>query len=114
MQVEQSEDESAAHLRYKTAIPLPQLKCDVPGVAYVVFERPASEAPTGKWFSIYIDIHDYNLNTLLGNFSNTLKFVVKDCDPQTGEPDEEGFDDEYLVCSLSIQLLQTNTNKADN
>ena len=33
-----------------------------------------------------------------GTFLNTLKFTVKDCDPNTGEPDEEvGFDDEYVV-----------------
>lgn len=31
-------------------------------------------------------------------FTNTLKFVVKDCDPSTGEPDEEGYEDEYVVC----------------
>lgn len=30
-------------------------------------------------------------------FSNTLKFVVKDCDPNTGEPDDEGYEDEYVV-----------------
>lgn len=30
-------------------------------------------------------------------FTNTLKFVVKDCDPSTGEPDEEGYEDEYVV-----------------
>ena len=29
---------------------------------------------------------------------NTLKFVVKDCDPNTGEPDDEvGYPDEYVV-----------------
>lgn len=24
--------------------------------------------------------------------------MVKDCDPSTGEPDEEGYEDEYVVC----------------
>lgn len=33
-------------------------------------------------------------------FSCTLKFVVKDCDPNTGEPDEEGYEDEYVVRKL--------------
>ncbi len=33
-----------------------------------------------------------------GSFLNTMKFVSKDCDPTTGEPDEgTGFDDEYVV-----------------
>ena len=39
-------------------------------------------------------------------FTNTLKFVVKDCDPSTGEPDEEGYEDEYVVCvNLPSDLL---------
>ena len=33
-------------------------------------------------------------------FTNTLKFVVKDCDPSTGEPDDEGYEDEYVVSKL--------------
>jgi len=32
------------------------------------------------------------------SFSCTLKFVVKDCDPATGEPDDdEGYEDEYVL-----------------
>lgn len=32
------------------------------------------------------------------SFSCTLKFIVKDCDPNTGEPDDdEGYDDEYVL-----------------
>ena len=30
-------------------------------------------------------------------FTCTLKFIVKDCDPNTGEADEEGYEDEYIV-----------------
>ena len=30
-------------------------------------------------------------------FTCTLKFLVKDCDPNTGEADEEGYEDEYMV-----------------
>ena len=35
-------------------------------------------------------------------FTNTLKFVVKDCDPTTGEPDEEGYEDEYQVEDIDV------------
>lgn len=31
-----------------------------------------------------------------------MKFVVKDCDPTTGEPDEEGYEDEYQVEDLDL------------
>ena len=49
-------------------------------------------------------------------FTNTLKFVVKDCDPSTGEPDDEGYEDEYVVSNrinplspmIHIQILQTD------
>lgn len=30
-------------------------------------------------------------------FSCMMKFTVKDCDPNTGEADEEGYEDEYVV-----------------
>lgn len=32
-----------------------------------------------------------------GTINNTLKFVVKEIDPQTGEADDTGYDDEYQV-----------------
>lgn len=32
-----------------------------------------------------------------GTFSCTMKFTVRDCDPDTGVPTEEGYDDEYVV-----------------
>ena len=37
------------------------------------------------------------LFTVTGTFSCTRKFLVKDCDPNTGEPDDDGYEDEYVV-----------------
>lgn len=38
-------------------------------------------------------------------FGATLKFIVKDCDPNTGEPDsDEGYDDEYTLEDLEISV----------
>ena len=42
--------------------------------------------------------------------------MVKDCDPSTGEPDDEGYEDEYVVSNridplssmIHIQILQTD------
>jgi len=44
-----------------------------------------------------------------------LRFVVKDCDPNTGEPDsEEGYDDEYMLEDLELtvadQIQKTKKN----
>ncbi|RUP50466.1 coatomer subunit gamma [Jimgerdemannia flammicorona] len=69
-------------------IPAPKLEYNNPGVSYVAFKKD--------------DPDDYPLTT----FSNTLKFIVKDCDPTSGEPDEEGFEDEYQA-SLGFLMKYT-------
>ena len=47
---------------------------------------------------LFFQISSLFLCSVTCTFTNTLKFVVKDCDPSTGEPDEEGYEDEYVVC----------------
>ncbi|XP_072418986.1 coatomer subunit gamma-2 [Chiloscyllium punctatum] len=37
-------------------------------------------------------------------FSCTMKFVVKDCDPNTGLPEAEGYDDEYVLEDLEVNV----------
>lgn len=40
-----------------------------------------------------------------GVFGVTLKFIVKDCDPNTGVPDsEEGYSDEYILEDLDVTI----------
>lgn len=65
-------------------IPYPSLTSDVPGVVYVSFTRndPAEYA--------------------IGAFGCTLKFISKEVDPTSGEPEEEGYDDEYQVEELDL------------
>ncbi|KAF0485587.1 Coatomer, gamma subunit [Gigaspora margarita] len=71
-------------LEEEFVIPASKLAYDQPGSVYVAFKRTnLDECP-------------------LGSFSNTLKFVVKDCDPTSGEPDEEGYEDEYLVEDVEL------------
>ncbi|XP_037945317.1 coatomer subunit gamma isoform X2 [Teleopsis dalmanni] len=48
-------------------------------------------------------------------FGATLRFIVKDCDPNTGEPDsDEGYDDEYMLEDLEVtvadQIQKTKKN----
>lgn len=60
------------------------------------------------------NLNNSNLNNtnvfvfqFLGTFGATLKFVVKDCDPTTGEPDtDEGYHDTYMVSNF-IQLYSS-------
>lgn len=65
-------------------IPYPSLTSDVPGVVYVSFTRN--------------DPVEY----AIGAFGCTLKFVSKEVDPTSGEPEEEGYDDEYQVEELDL------------
>ncbi|CAO3587908.1 unnamed protein product [Absidia cylindrospora] len=67
-------------------IPATKLEYNVPGYIYVAFEQEDPE------------------DLAVGTFSNTLKFVVKDCDPTTGEPDPEGYDDEYQVEDVEMLI----------
>lgn len=81
--LESSDDDSASLLQPEYSIPLEKLVYNVLGSIYVVYKRPQGITPSGT-------------------FSNVLKFVVKDCDPNTGEPDEEGFEDEYQVEDVDL------------
>ena len=41
----------------------------------------------------------------IGTVSAVLKFVVKDCDPTTGEPDsDDGYPDEYVLEDLEMAI----------
>ena len=68
-------------------------------------------------FCVFIFLHFF-LFLVTCTFTNTLKFVVKDCDPSTGEPDDEGYEDEYVVSNrnnplspmIHIHILQTDLN----
>ena len=57
----------------------PSLPYEKPGTTYTVVRLP--DDPT----------------QVTSTFSCTLKFIVKDCDPNTGEADDDGYEDEYVV-----------------
>ncbi|KAK4495046.1 hypothetical protein PRZ48_013373 [Zasmidium cellare] len=65
-------------------IPVPLLKTDEPGTVYTSFSRPADQA------------------FVPASFTNLLKFTLKEIDPTTSEPEEEGYEDEYQVGDLDI------------
>lgn len=65
-------------------IPIPSLAANSSGVVYVSFTRESAD--------------EYQL----GSFSNSLKFVSKELDPESGEPEEDGYDDEYQIEELDL------------
>lgn len=83
-------------------LPAEKLEYNVPGTIYVAFEREdEGDFPAGKKeFGSYV-LFDTD-GWFIVNFTNTLKFEVKDCDPTTGEADPEGYDDEYQVEDVEV------------
>ncbi|KAK3710209.1 coatomer subunit gamma [Vermiconidia calcicola] len=77
-------EDGASALEDEWVIPVPLLKQDEPGTAYVSFKRPADES-----FSA-------------ATFTNVLKFTQREIDPSTGEPEDSGYDDEYEVGDLEL------------
>lgn len=65
-------------------IPVPSLAPNTTGVVYVSFSRTDSRAYA------------------TGSFVNTLKFISKEVDPESGEPEEDGYDDEYQIEELEV------------
>ncbi|KAJ8702064.1 coatomer subunit gamma [Pleurotus ostreatus] len=66
-------------------IPLPSLSAATsPGIVYVSFTRESPETYT------------------IASFQCTLKFVSKELDPSTGEPEEEGYEDEYQLEEVEL------------
>lgn len=63
----------------------------------------------------FVILFKINFNLFLATFGATLKFIVKDCDPNTGLPDsDEGYDDEYMLEDFEItvadQIQKTKVN----
>ena len=66
-------------------MPIPSLQsANSPGVVYVSFTRDDPAA--------------YQI----ASFQCVLKFVSKEVDPSTGEPEEEGYEDEYVLEDLEL------------
>ncbi|XP_052213767.1 coatomer subunit gamma-2-like isoform X2 [Dreissena polymorpha] len=67
-------------------VPCPKLPYDSPGTTYTLVRLPEEAT------------------AVTGTFSCTLKFIVKDCDPNTGEADDEGYDDEYVLEDVEVSV----------
>lgn len=82
----------------RAVIPCPKLAYGEAQAAYVIVEFPNDVASSAA------------------TFGATLKFIVKDCDPSTGEPDsDEGYDDEYMLEDLEITVAdQVQKTKKSN
>merc|ERR1712224_256737 len=62
-----------------------RLATDEPGKVYVAFQKVNGEGALP-----------------VSTFSNVLKFTSKEIDPSTGEPEAEGYDDEYEISEFDL------------
>jgi len=70
-----------------TTVPCERLEYNIKGTSYAIIATPADMS---EW---------------IGTVSAVLKFVVKDCDPTTGEPDsDDGYPDEYVLEDLEMAI----------
>lgn len=67
---------------------------------------PCTKLPYSEVGSTYVIVEFPNdVPSSVATLCATLKFIVKDCDPATGQPDShEGYDDEYILEDLEITL----------
>ncbi|KAI0220326.1 coatomer subunit gamma [Massospora cicadina] len=49
-----------------------------------------------------VSVDAAGVDPVAAEFACCLKFTAKDCDPNSGEPDEDGFEDEYTVDNLKL------------
>ncbi|XP_069485721.1 coatomer subunit gamma-2 isoform X2 [Ambystoma mexicanum] len=68
-------------------IPAISLSYNQPGMCYTLVRLPEDD-PTA----------------VSCTFNCTMKFVVRDCDPNTRVPDDEGYDDEYVLEDVEVTL----------
>ncbi|KAG9085136.1 coatomer subunit gamma [Ceratobasidium sp. UAMH 11750] len=76
--------DSASSFTEDFIIPIPSLSSGAPGIVYVSHTRTDPSAYA------------------LGSFSCTLKFVSKELDPASGEPEEDGYEDEYNLEDVEV------------
>lgn len=76
-------EEDDCELEQELVVPVEQVAFGSPGVTYVCFRRDETTIP-------------------VATYSCRLKYTTKDVDPETGEPDEEGYDDEYEIDPVEI------------
>uniref|UniRef100_A0A674D4F3 Coatomer subunit gamma n=1 Tax=Salmo trutta TaxID=8032 RepID=A0A674D4F3_SALTR len=78
-----------------------------PSEAYEVLHYvPAANLPYSQPGSCYslVRLPEDDPTAVSCTFSCTLKYLVKDCDPNTGEPDDDGYDDEYVLEDLEVTV----------
>ena len=73
----------------EVSIPLPDMPLQRPGSCFVALRRAGDDSGSG--------------GAHMGSFSASLRFTVREVDPSTGEPEPEGYPDEYSLNDVSVE-----------
>ena len=97
---EDEEGTGTARLEEDFIIPAPSLRAtdEAPGVVYVTFRRIEVSNPDD------MEEEAADFGYALATFTNNLKFISKEIDPTTGEPEEPGYPDEYSIEDLELHI----------
>lgn len=103
--MEPSEAYEVMHYILAASLPYSQ-----PGSCYSLVRLPDDDPTAGACFLLsyihrlfcFVCVNPPRLPPVSCTFSCTMKYLVRDCDPNTGEPDDDGYDDEYVVRSTVI------------
>lgn len=74
---------------------------------------PSATLAYGEPARCFVSIERIDGDYPLGGLACTLKFIVKDVDPSTGEPDEEGYEDEYELDELNLSISHLMAKPAE-
>ena len=93
-------------------LPCPRLEYNVAGTIYVILETPTDMSdwvgtisPTLKFVVCIFNFTEFFCQYIFSSKKFFFNFQVKDCDPETGEPDsDEGYNDEYVLEDLEISM----------
>uniref|UniRef100_A0A182J3G7 Coatomer subunit gamma n=1 Tax=Anopheles atroparvus TaxID=41427 RepID=A0A182J3G7_ANOAO len=78
---------------------------------------PCAKLPYGEKESTYVIVQfPEDVPSSIATLGATLRFMVKDCDPATGQPDsDEGYNDEYILEDIEITVAdQIQKSKKQN
>uniref|UniRef100_A0A8C5AW91 Coatomer subunit gamma n=1 Tax=Gadus morhua TaxID=8049 RepID=A0A8C5AW91_GADMO len=78
-----------------------------PSESYEVLHYiPAANLPYSQPGSCYslVRLPEEDPTAVSCTFSCTMRYLVRDCDPNTGDPDDDGYDDEYVLEDLEVTV----------
>lgn len=81
------------------------IKLDSSDAYEIISYKPCASLPYNVLGRAYVLVKIPDDPTqVTATFECVMKFIVKDCDPNTGEPDGEGYNDEYALETVEIDV----------